>query len=105
MVAHDFNSKEWTMEYLQGLFGEGYTIEYDHFISHDPSSGFKVFKNNEPNFYVNYHKIDNNDYHYIIGSAQAKTRVHRITCYGKCELPEVYTDEDMVKQAKNVLDR
>ena len=82
--------------------GSCYKIRQADF-ARDVSTGFIVCKKQRVAFDIAYQKHDN-QYHYIVGAAQVSGCLNQIKVHGSTNLREVYSDAQMVAQAKKVLE-
>ncbi|MFA6035327.1 MAG: hypothetical protein WC759_00020 [Candidatus Micrarchaeia archaeon] len=98
----ELKSEDWTLEYLQKLFGDSYHIKLDSF-KNSVHTHFSVRKRSDDKYGISYSKWTGT-YNYIVGRVHFHGKQHGMMVYGLQDLKEVYSDEEMVKQAKKVLD-
>lgn len=109
MIKMTGKYSNWTQDSLQAMFGEGYVVvgsSPDRYDKLRLSRGFSV-KKIGGSITVSYskHMIDTTTREdYVEGIASVSCVEHRIKCYGSTHLKLVESDEDMVRQAKKVLD-
>ena len=111
-MADENHFTDWTQAGLQAMFGEGYVVASDaNTFSKTVAHSFTVQKTDKAGIKVSYAKhhqysSEDNALHlwYVHGRALANGLLHHIKCWGSVDLKAIHTDDEMVAQAKRVLE-